>query len=1163
MGIAVFSKVNMATVPNPPVNTVVIGVDLDGLTKQKDSLGTITILSEPMSRLSLTLGIIDMSQLAPPTAGTMILAVDLDNQLKMLDENAILSPIGSGNTVSVLSITNVDLQNLISNDQIVPGQIYSITDAVEVDYTNTESLFVTGLTSSTIGLGVWNKRTNLYPVGKFSIHGGLTGTLGNINNIDINGNNLLTTSIPYNTSRYQTALDAANNINGGTPTHRWKAYVIEGYTVSDIATVILEYQGATNTNSTLTVSTTGTLLSVATGTNIVNPTNGQNSKLIELTVVYDVLNDKILNAKDAINNIEFSTSSVVSVKNFRWGDPRFINWKLQDVEFSNCWFLDSVKMANNQLSNVTFSNVAFGQFSDNIFVGGSFSEISAATPFNVQGNRCLSPNFSLNRIGSGRLASPTIKAGFNGNLIPASSTGGVATTTSISLSGSSGAQAFQFNNNTINGNTLVLNINNQCIISGNTTANLTISTCPGCTLSNNITSFNLTVSNTNLSTINISRNVFNGLMTISNLLGSITNISMLDNKIYNTFAISNSTLNGNINLSNNERLILSTGLNTFGAISIQNNSVANFNISGGSGKTFGIFNISNSVFYGISWASVVNANITISNSTIHSISLTMGDVDGAGTWTCSSSTISSGCMLTINKNGVINLSSVEMYPVSSLSATENTTMNISSTIFRQSSINEKMNCEVHYCDFTTSNFYNGGTTAVPVLDFVADYDLNNFTFSEIDTTGSTVDTSNGPSSVQLFSGDDETMNPGYLDYVVNVVKSGMLTFDWNYTATDDSNSSSMFVFLIDDVEYPITNLINSGGLNQTGNFSIQLGAGSIVGIRLYTFNDGVFVSNALINNWSFAEFVPSFLQCNATTAVDSSIYIAPAYNKYCDLGQSFIKTSTLNLSSKDSNSNIDFHGNVIFSTINMDDNLYLTFTDVDFKNAHVNWRTNGTTCSNIKIHNSSIRNRDFELGLRMGSIYLTNFVLEDSQIGFENEDSNAALPFKMTSHNTKITRLTGRTNLGSGEQIYFFTDEMNFQNEFCLTDSFINGRNFVYTQRIATPNGGNTITTFTSVIPGFVKTKVIMSCFNSNITANNSSNISVAYMDANGPVNNFSGTTTLASLDVAKYYENNTVDLPITNGNRSVFGVTIPSASLTNTSEIILAIEGYLADSTK
>jgi len=96
MGTVRLSQVNMSAIPNPPAGTVVIGIDVDGESKQKDSSGNITLLAEPLSRLSLTFTITDMTLLPNPTVGTMLLAVDLDNTLKTKNSSGVVAPVGGG-----------------------------------------------------------------------------------------------------------------------------------------------------------------------------------------------------------------------------------------------------------------------------------------------------------------------------------------------------------------------------------------------------------------------------------------------------------------------------------------------------------------------------------------------------------------------------------------------------------------------------------------------------------------------------------------------------------------------------------------------------------------------------------------------------------------------------------------------------------------------------------------------------------------------------------------------------------------------------------------------------------------------------------------------------------------------------------------------------------
>jgi hypothetical protein len=96
MGSVRLNKIDMSAIPNPPVNSVVVGIDLDGSTKQKDSTGNIIYLSEPLSRSSITLDIVDMTLLANPSVGTMLIAIDLDGTLKTKNSSGTITPIGGG-----------------------------------------------------------------------------------------------------------------------------------------------------------------------------------------------------------------------------------------------------------------------------------------------------------------------------------------------------------------------------------------------------------------------------------------------------------------------------------------------------------------------------------------------------------------------------------------------------------------------------------------------------------------------------------------------------------------------------------------------------------------------------------------------------------------------------------------------------------------------------------------------------------------------------------------------------------------------------------------------------------------------------------------------------------------------------------------------------------
>lgn len=123
MGIARFTQTDMSLVPNPPVNTVVIGIDLDGSTKQKDSSGNISFLSEPTSRQFLNMEIVDMTTLANPAVGFLLLAIDLDGALKTKDSTGTITPVGTGGSSTFLANITVSLSGGKTFGKYVNGDV--------------------------------------------------------------------------------------------------------------------------------------------------------------------------------------------------------------------------------------------------------------------------------------------------------------------------------------------------------------------------------------------------------------------------------------------------------------------------------------------------------------------------------------------------------------------------------------------------------------------------------------------------------------------------------------------------------------------------------------------------------------------------------------------------------------------------------------------------------------------------------------------------------------------------------------------------------------------------------------------------------------------------------------------------------------------------------
>jgi hypothetical protein len=1360
MGIAVFSKVNMATVPNPPVNTVVIGVDLDGLTKQKDSLGTITILSEPLSRPGLTLGVVDMSALTAPSTGTMILAIDLDLQLKMLDENQNIIPIGGGggsvglsdiltynndgnatpiknvpsintpsdqvivdivnrrlvrsdNTItfdwenlvmsdtagnnvflwdsqqlldqtgqlslrwstrtmadengnaaviwdanrklidanSVDSIlwnvrnllddtstptldyqnrtllkdhwqydsdhsanytnrslvdkeyvdnltptisvntTVANLQTLITNSALQIGTIYNVTNAQDVDYSNGERLIVTASTNNTIGPGIWKKVSRILPTGKFSIHG---GTSGSINSVTINGNNLLTAVIPYNTSRYTTATDVANNINLNTNTHNWKAIVFNGHAATDFPTIVLEYQLPVTTSFVL--ATTQTTLTITASNNIIHPNNGELPKTLQLIAKYNPTIDRILYARDQENDVEVSVQEswitvFNPVKEFFWGNSRIKGWKSVNSDFASTYLLGTSSIVNNKFYDCTIyvpvSDLAFNEC-----YRLNLNSISACSKFTFTYNKIGSFNTVsqalISNISGGRVASNS-SVTISNNFFSPIFTSGAQNTLSISNIGVGATLAVSLVNNnfmnttSVGGNTGSFSLNNNTFsvltLTGTSTLNVA-----GNTVGNNT----INIVGSGSTQITLTNNTFLGPVSIQGITGSNQNIILLNNIISASgITLSNIVLNAVLTLSRNMNVFFFSGSHTYnGTINVTDNIVASLNITG-SGKTFGAITITNSEMYNIAnWTNILNAAITINSSFIAAGTvIKIGDLTTVGTLNINDSRILTGSgntTLIVPAGGTLIINNSDIYPISNIEVAAGQTLTIGSSTLRQVGINPSLGGYINYSDLSLMNFYNGGTTGAPENDFVGDYATSNFSLIETDTSGSSV-VDSSPASVQILTGDDGSNNPGTTDYLTTVLRDGVLKFDWNFTTTDDTFVTTGFMINIDGSEYPVTGLIDGGGLNQTGTYTMNVSTGSSVGIRLYTLNDGLYTANVVVNNLVFRESKPAILQCTAAKISNSIVTITPPYNTHCALTNLDALGASITISGNDVSGNLNLINSTVKNStlVNIADLSYdvqsLECVNSQLEIVGSSIDIDNMLCFNSKftlgssgyviitsgnINNSLLMNRNYSIGSKTGPFMFIRSQIETSQIGIENLD-NQGVPAIM-NHNitdSRISNLLGSVNLGFGEKIYFLPNEMTFQNELAIISTLIDNRKFVYTTKITAPQAGNILTDFNSPIRGFVKTKISFMAAESVLTESIAGTIKlVTTNNGFGSTTDLNTPVSISTINTNKYVESTSIVGPVPSGLRRTFGIVL-SNQLTG-GQILMTLEGFLADST-
>lgn len=473
----------------------------------------------------------------------------LDTDLS--DTGLLTRSTGGAPTVS---ITKAALAALISGSTVGIGTTYLITDAQDA---LSGTISVLGVAVNRInGNGKWSFLGKLPAQGKFKFQ---TGTSGSVNQISVvmpSGTiNLMTASVPYTTSRNNTAALVVADINANSAVSGCRAFVITSTTSGanfDKPTIIIE---AIETSNSF-VHTMVVSLTTLTINGQVNPTLGATANNLILDSFYDLTNDRILYANDnskkcfIINNLARITALGYNpVTTFRWNDVRFENISLVDSGYRNCYFTHSlttlwrtVNFTNSTVSEAMFSNAASANF--NLLSGSAITNINASSGLSLNGSSSL---FTVTSVECTTF-SLTFHTTGNITVTNSTSTAGISVINNsgpISISTCAFNAATTITNNTVNIFTL-LNINASTfsaavVISGNRifkglvlSASLTFAgvNIQECEMYGH---FNLT-GNTHSGTITIARSKFN---------------SNSESVTKNAFYISSSTLSA-INISDSE-----------------------------------------------------------------------------------------------------------------------------------------------------------------------------------------------------------------------------------------------------------------------------------------------------------------------------------------------------------------------------------------------------------------------------------------------------------------------------------------------------------------------------------------------------------------------------------------------------------------------------------
>lgn len=241
------------------------------------------------------------------------------------------------------TVTIGELLNLIATSGLVCGNLYTIIDPF-ANSAGYGTVTVTAISSSTVNpYAVWNKTPHGISIGGISYATDMAGG-DSIDTVTLNGLQLNSVAIPFNTDIFTTMQDLANDI-----TSTGAAQVQAVPTPSGI--IISAYNvGNTFNGQNIASTTTG-----FTGSLIANPMQyGEDisAPILQLPCYYDVLNRKLLSVTDYRNNNTVAITSSSSDTNI-FAFP--FNFDIiRGCNFLNC-FIDYTSISANTIS-LTFSD---------------------------------------------------------------------------------------------------------------------------------------------------------------------------------------------------------------------------------------------------------------------------------------------------------------------------------------------------------------------------------------------------------------------------------------------------------------------------------------------------------------------------------------------------------------------------------------------------------------------------------------------------------------------------------------------------------------------------------------------------------------------------------------------------------------------------------------
>ncbi len=281
----------------------------------------------------------------------------------------------SGGGSTPVDVTKAELLTLIGSSGLSVGGKYSVTspnysgtilvDAIDVDKVSSD--------------GIWIKNTDLYAFGWFKI----AGSSGSVSSVKVNGVELLSGTVNFNTDIYTTARGIRNNINGAGGAYSAAA-------INDLVILVQNVAGAAANGHVITTTSSTIVVS-----NKQSITNGIAVTEIALNVKYNPATDTIYYVADQYGNVldyteEYMTNNGIypfDISSFRWGDSTWSKNIISNSGVPSSVFavtgLTNLKLsggssffnvAGNLFNNITLEKAA--SFSSNYAIGSdNFSNI--------------------------------------------------------------------------------------------------------------------------------------------------------------------------------------------------------------------------------------------------------------------------------------------------------------------------------------------------------------------------------------------------------------------------------------------------------------------------------------------------------------------------------------------------------------------------------------------------------------------------------------------------------------------------------------------------------------------------------------------------------------------------------------------------------------------